>query len=140
MLTARSLLIQRHSTDNGLLSRVSQTLHSPKAGPVALPSSPNPPPSIPLPISDDILSIDAQITALESGAQDPLLVETLPHSPHASASILFHGRLLFGVLVVAAAALMGSTLTESAKMRFYCFLVFEGTVGLYCESLPTGHG
>lgn len=43
------------------------------------------------------------------------------------------------MLLVAAAALMGSTLTESAKMRFYCFLVFEGTVGLYCESLSAGN-
>lgn len=58
--------------------------------------------------------------------------EALPISTSSSMSILFHGELLSIVLLVAAASLAASVVTGSSKIRFYSFLVFEGTVGMYC--------
>lgn len=57
----------------------------------------------------------------------------IPFSPYASTSILFHGELLSLVLLFAGAALAASVVTPSATIRFYSFLIFEGTVGMYCE-------
>lgn len=49
--------------------------------------------------------------------------------------ILFHGELLSIVLLIAAASLAASVVTSSSKIRFYSFLMFEGTVGMYCTFL-----
>lgn len=47
-------------------------------------------------------------------------------------SIRWHGKMCAAVFLVAALALAGSMISTGEKARFFSFLLFELTVGLYC--------
>lgn len=51
------------------------------------------------------------------------------------ASISFNSRLGSLVLMTAGTLLLVSTMMDSAKAKFGCFVAFEVAVGMYCESV-----
>lgn len=73
--------------------------------------------------ADEHQSLLARTTPLAGAATGPV-----------SQAVVFHARLGSGLLVLSGVANVLSAFTGSTRTRFLCFLVFEGSLGLYCQS------